>query len=175
MYDTVESTVQFCLQKPNVLNSTLLKNTYEVSLIQGACLIHRLLVCWLDWNVSACFQTFEHDFRKLFRVCRSSLKCLVQDFLWIVNFKDRVQQGKGLSNCLDYNYRFLLYSSVFPHCVFSVNGLLLVFNKSPGTIYGCNCFLRIFLLKAGLWVLRFDMLRYKFTSEFRPNFYSLKD
>ena len=38
MYDTVESTVQFCLQKPNVLNSTLLKNTYEVSLIQG------------DWN-----------------------------------------------------------------------------------------------------------------------------
>ena len=36
MYDTVESTVQFCMQKPNVLNSTLLKNTYEVSLIQGA-------------------------------------------------------------------------------------------------------------------------------------------
>ena len=38
MYYTVESTVQFCLQKPNVLNSTLLKNTYEVSLIQGACI-----------------------------------------------------------------------------------------------------------------------------------------
>ena len=36
MYDTVESTVQFCLQKPNVLDSTLLKNTHEVSLIQGA-------------------------------------------------------------------------------------------------------------------------------------------
>ena len=36
MYDTVESTVQFCLQKPNVLNSTLLKNTYEISLIQEA-------------------------------------------------------------------------------------------------------------------------------------------
>ena len=36
MYDTDESTVQFCLQKPNVHNSTLLKNTYEVSLIQGA-------------------------------------------------------------------------------------------------------------------------------------------
>ena len=36
MYDTVESTVQFCLQKPNVHNSTLLKNTYEGSLIQGA-------------------------------------------------------------------------------------------------------------------------------------------
>ena len=36
MYDTVESTVQFCQQKPNVHNSTLLKNTYEVSLIQGA-------------------------------------------------------------------------------------------------------------------------------------------
>ena len=38
MYDTVESTVQFCQQKPYVHNSTLLKikNTYEVSLIQGA-------------------------------------------------------------------------------------------------------------------------------------------
>ena len=37
MYDAaVESTVQFCLQKPNVLDSTLLKNTLEVSLIQGA-------------------------------------------------------------------------------------------------------------------------------------------
>ena len=35
MYGTVESTVQFCLQKPNVHNSTLLKNTNEVSLIQG--------------------------------------------------------------------------------------------------------------------------------------------
>ena len=35
MYDTVESTVQFCLQKPNVLNTTLLKNTYEVALVQG--------------------------------------------------------------------------------------------------------------------------------------------
>ena len=32
MYDTVETTVQFCLQKPNVHNSTLLKNTYEVAL-----------------------------------------------------------------------------------------------------------------------------------------------
>ena len=32
MYDTVEGTVQLCLQKPNVHNSTLLKNTYEVSL-----------------------------------------------------------------------------------------------------------------------------------------------
>ena len=31
MYDTVESTVQFCRQKPNVHNSTLLKNTYEVA------------------------------------------------------------------------------------------------------------------------------------------------
>ena len=35
MYDIVESTVQFCLQKPNVHNRTLLKHTYEVSLIQG--------------------------------------------------------------------------------------------------------------------------------------------
>ena len=32
MYDTVESTVQFCLQKPNVHNRTLSKNTYEASL-----------------------------------------------------------------------------------------------------------------------------------------------
>ena len=40
MYDTVESTVQFCLQKPNVHNSTLLKNTYEVSLIQRAWGVH---------------------------------------------------------------------------------------------------------------------------------------
>ena len=36
MYDTVESTVQFCRQKPNVHNRTLLKNTYEISLIQRA-------------------------------------------------------------------------------------------------------------------------------------------
>ena len=36
MYDTVENIVQFCLQKPNVHNGTLLKNNYEVSLIQGA-------------------------------------------------------------------------------------------------------------------------------------------
>ena len=36
MYDTVESTVQSCLQKPNVHNRTLLENTYEVPLIQGA-------------------------------------------------------------------------------------------------------------------------------------------
>ena len=39
MYDTVESTVKFCLQKPNVHNSTLLKNTYEVALIQGVWLL----------------------------------------------------------------------------------------------------------------------------------------
>ena len=31
MHDTVENTIQICLQKPNVHNSTLLKNTYEVS------------------------------------------------------------------------------------------------------------------------------------------------
>ena len=30
MYDTGESTVQFCLQKPNVHNRTLSKNTYKV-------------------------------------------------------------------------------------------------------------------------------------------------
>ena len=38
MYSNVEyeSTGQLCLQKPNVHNSTLLKNTYEVSLLQGA-------------------------------------------------------------------------------------------------------------------------------------------
>ena len=32
MYDTVESTVQFCLQEPNVYFSTLLKRTYQVAL-----------------------------------------------------------------------------------------------------------------------------------------------
>ena len=36
MYGTVESAVQFCLQKPNVHNSKLLKNTDEVSLIETA-------------------------------------------------------------------------------------------------------------------------------------------
>ena len=47
MYDTVESTVQFCLQKPNVHNSTLLKNTYEVSLIQGG-LVTSAKIIFLD-------------------------------------------------------------------------------------------------------------------------------
>ena len=44
MYDTVESTVQFCLQKPNVHNSTLLKNTYEVLVDSGGLVEYTVLI-----------------------------------------------------------------------------------------------------------------------------------
>ena len=59
MYDTVESTVQFCLQKPNVHNSTLLKNTYEVSLIQGGCIyltVYCILFIVHYYNIQYCLQ-----------------------------------------------------------------------------------------------------------------------
>ena len=51
MYDTAESNVQFCLQKPNVHTSTLLKDIYEVALTCPS------IAPW-DNNVDMIFRTF---------------------------------------------------------------------------------------------------------------------
>ena len=61
MYDTVESTVQFCRQKPYVHNSTLLKNTYEVALTQGPL----LLVLYECKSIMWLFPWFWEDKRHL--------------------------------------------------------------------------------------------------------------
>ena len=54
MYDTVESNVHFCPQKPS---STLSKNTYEVALTCPS------IAPWVEAHISVLFQTSEGAIR----------------------------------------------------------------------------------------------------------------
>ena len=86
MYDTVESTVQFCLQKPNVHNRTLSKNTYEVSLTYRSMVFTQSMLITI-YILPSCITTL--SFSLQWRTCVEG--CLTRPFKVSLFYGHRIQ------------------------------------------------------------------------------------